>query len=413
MGRDAVCEARQQPLAAAARQPVMWAAGPVHGFQAPPFPVPVCWPPGAVVEGGGCWQPGFAPMQVPGCGTGAHGWAPYMTPSAADGGCTPPEAQGASGSTRRGGRRGKRHAAAGCADRSSPGAADNLLVGPTCDAARGAELTSQLRGDKEQRSAALASLEGSFGRLSFQAHGCRVAQAALEVADRKKQGQLASELRSHVRQALESPHANHVVQKMVELLPPAMVGFVVEELAGVSVKIAQHRYGCRVLCRLLEHCPHEQTESLFNEVLQEATMLSRHSFGNYVIQHLLEHGTDEQRRCMVHVTLLHDVLGFACHRTASNVVERALLHCCPEDRQEILCILMHDLATFTELACSRYGSYVARVLIGLVGDEGAAARSLAAAASPSLGESKYGKRVLADLREALAVSGAPSAEGGA
>merc|ERR1719498_843075 len=102
------------------------------------------------------------------------------------------------------------------------------------------------------------------------------------MAPREKQQELVQELHGHVRKALESPHANYVIQKAIEVMPPALAGFVVNELSGVAVPTAKDRYGCRAICRLLEHCPHDQTDCLIHEVLREVSTLCRHSYGNYV-----------------------------------------------------------------------------------------------------------------------------------
>ena len=56
---------------------------------------------------------------------------------------------------------------------------------------------------------------------------------------------LASELRGHVREVLESPHANHVLQRSIEVMCPSTLAFVLTELLewGRPVTVARHRYG--------------------------------------------------------------------------------------------------------------------------------------------------------------------------
>jgi len=244
--------------------------------------------------------------------------------------------------------------------------------------------------EDERRAAALPGLREAFARLAFDAQGCRVAQAALDVAGRGEQAELALELRGRILEAIDSPFANYVVQKVVERLPPKMVTFVVEELAGVVVQTAKHRYGIRILCRLLEHCPQEQIGGLIAEALEEAPALCRHSYGNYLIKHIMEHGSAEQRKAVVG-TLLRDPLGFASHRTGSTVVERALSH------RELAEALTRDATSLAKLACCRYGHFVAKALLQLPGKASTEACALLARVSPRLQASKFGKRVLAEL----------------
>merc|ERR1719443_539459 len=196
-----------------------------------------------------------------------------------------------------------------------------------------------------------------------------------------------------------SPHANYVVQKIVEVMTPAKASFVIEELLGSAVQTSQHRYGCRVICRLLEHFPHEQTDEIINEVLLEVSALNRHSYGNYVVRHILEHGTDAQKDAVVNA-LLVDPLGFACHRTGSSVVEQALLHASPGGKEALGWALLACGEAAARLACSRYGSYVARALLARPGAEAGEAHSLFVRLSSRLRESKYGKRVLSEMSAA-------------
>lgn len=262
-------------------------------------------------------------------------------------------------------------------------------------AAHFSHMKSQLAGGGEERRCAMAALKGNFLRDAFDAQGCRVAQAALDVAGREEQAQFAAELHGHVREALRSPHANYVVQKVVEVLPPALVAFVVEELAGAAVETASHCFGCRALCRLLEHCPHDQTARLVDELLQEGRALCKNTFGNHVVRQILEHGTPEQRKAVAGL-LVKEPLALASHKTASCVVEAALRHCAAEDQGALAEALMVDADAVGRLACARYGFYVVRALLGHPG-LGAEARARLEAAAPALQKGKFGRHVLGAL----------------
>ena len=68
--------------------------------------------------------------------------------------------------------------------------------------------------------------------LAWSRDGCRVAQNALESITGAEQPELAGQLQGHVRSAIKSPYANYVLQKCVEVLPPAHLQFVVDDLRG-------------------------------------------------------------------------------------------------------------------------------------------------------------------------------------
>merc|ERR1740138_1073415 len=116
---------------------------------------------------------------------------------------------------------------------------------------------------------------------------------------------------------MESPHANYVLQKVVEALPAALSGFVALELSGAGAEAARHKFGCRVVCRLLEHTAlGAETSKLLEEILADAGRLSRHTFGHHVVQSILEHGQPRQRS-LVASTLRGDLLRCARNRNSS------------------------------------------------------------------------------------------------
>ncbi|CAE8601664.1 unnamed protein product, partial [Polarella glacialis] len=177
--------------------------------------------------------------------------------------------------------------------------------------------------------------------------------------------ELTSELHGHVRQAIGSPHANYVIQKVIEVMPTAVASFVAEELRGSGAVVARHRYGCRILCRLLEHSATELgTVALADEALADCDELCRHSFARHVLQSVLEHGLPKQRACIA-AALRNDLLRNARNRNASYVIERALTYCAPEDRDALCYELSGDPASdnIVSLAQNQFGCYVVRALM--------------------------------------------------
>lgn len=54
------------------------------------------------------------------------------------------------------------------------------------------------------------------------------------------------------------------------------------------------------------------------------TELGTDQYGNYVVQHVLEHSSRPNDRKAVVMLVKQNVLSLACHKYASNVVEKAL-----------------------------------------------------------------------------------------
>merc|ERR550534_2315164 len=98
------------------------------------------------------------------------------------------------------------------------------------------------------------------------------------------------------------PHANHVVQRAIELMRPGAIPFVLSELLDHKKGIpdlARHRYGCRVLERVIEHFPQTDLSGLIDKLLCESKNLIGHPFGHFVMQHLLEYGAEHHKSRLV------------------------------------------------------------------------------------------------------------------
>lgn len=277
-----------------------------------------------------------------------------------------------------------------------PAAASSL----SCSKASGScqELMDDLAAGSKAREEALAILHGSVWSHSRAPSGCRLVQLALQVANRETASDILEELHGHVKDAIDCPHANYVIQKVVEVMPAALSGFVIAELQGAAVETARHRFGCRILCRLLEHSNTSvPLAKLIDELLVEAKMLIRHNYAHYVMQSVLEHGLPEHKRQLLGV-LCEDLADNAQHRCASHVIEAALSHCSSEDQCSLAAQLIGEGEDIlVSLAMTQFGSFVVRALFRLPDESSQTAWHHIHRAAPRLQENKYGQRLLKDL----------------
>merc|ERR1712137_85057 len=234
------------------------------------------------------------------------------------------------------------------------------------DLQRCIQMVAQLNGSNEMQRVATLELEETFASLAFDNQGCRVAQEAIELACQDVKVKFALKLRGHIMEAIGSPFANYVVQKIIEVLPALKVQFIIDELAGSVVKVARHSYGVRVLCRLLEHCPPTMTEELVFKLTEDAARLCQHRFGTFVLHHILEYGTSEQFRAVTKA-LADNALRLAGQRQGCGLILRALS--CPEltEVSELLATLVRDRALL-QLAPNRHKYRVLRALSELSGN---------------------------------------------
>jgi len=224
-------------------------------------------------------------------------------------------------------------------------------------------LAPSLNFDNMEHTVIVASVQGSVLPLTFEAEGCRAVQLALEVAETTAGAELAAELHGNVLEAIQSPHGNYVIQKIIEVMPAAQAIFIVEELMGKAVVMARHRYGCRILCRLVEQFAHEPAvEALMEELLAEASDLCRHSFAHHVLQCILEYSPSDQQQKIV------DALSSELHRNvrsrnATFVIQKVLTYSsAPELDGLVAALLRGGTAGQTCLARNRAAPRVAKAL---------------------------------------------------
>jgi len=262
------------------------------------------------------------------------------------------------------------------------------------------QLLEQLQNGGDSQQSAVASIE----RLAFTSKlSSRAAQIVLEEASMTHAALFATGLRGNVRSAVQSKHANHVVQKITEVMPVSHASFVVDELRGFGQEVARHPFGCRVLCRILEHLSPNDLNAveLMEEVLADLDELCSHPFGSFVIRHILEFGLPEHKKRVVKA-LFADLGGLAKHKFGSHVAEAALRHASLDDQQALARELLGKSDQLMVLAANQFGRHVVRALLGL---PGALKKEVVDALTPmqnQLKSSRYGKSVLQALRVATA-----------
>eukprot|EP00930_Biecheleria_cincta_P015964 TRINITY_DN13137_c0_g1_i2.p1 TRINITY_DN13137_c0_g1~~TRINITY_DN13137_c0_g1_i2.p1 ORF type:complete len:271 (+),score=51.96 TRINITY_DN13137_c0_g1_i2:439-1251(+) len=233
---------------------------------------------------------------------------------------------------------------------------------------------ADLKAGGAQMTSALAALKGEVFRMSKEPAGCRVVQEALALVDPCTAEGLAAELHGHVQAAIDSPHGNFVIQKVVTCLPFSAARFVVQELRGHAAQTMRHRFGCRILCRLMENAgSEEETGALLDEALEQADDLCRHSFGHFVIESILQNTGFPRHKSQIAYALNQDLYRYAKNKNASHVVEKAIAHCSEQDSQALSSALVAAPEEISILAHNQYGLFVLASLLRQPGERGQAA----------------------------------------
>lgn len=186
--------------------------------------------------------------------------------------------------------------------------------------------------------------------------GCRVLQAALDDGDSCCRLAIAHTFHGKVWEAILSENANHVLQRIIELVPPTSVLFILSEIeCGCgTVFAAKHRFGCRVCERVLEHFPHSLLTRFTDDIVSHTLDLCAHAYGTFVVQHLFEHGGMEQRDKMVQ-TLLPCMQSAASNENVVGALDSAMCYASMEMRHNIVAAMRECDGLLEKLIHKRRG----------------------------------------------------------
>merc|ERR1712187_160351 len=237
--------------------------------------------------------------------------------------------------------------------------------------------------------------------MGFDSAGCRVVQLAMKVASADVATGLAGELEGCVKDAVYSPYANHVLQRIIEALPHSSTSFIAEEVLGVAANVSQHRFGCRILCRLFEHCAKSIAAlAVADELMTDILALSRHEYGHYVLQALVEHGSSGHQRAIAQA-FAGDLAFHVEDGSTSYVLESIFMHCAEREQQELLFAFLrggpHVLNAFT---CKVAGVRVLRALVKSQGAQNPQLLTKLLALAPQIRACSQGHRLLQEMKQA-------------
>jgi len=174
---------------------------------------------------------------------------------------------------------------------------------------------------------------------------------------------MVGELERHVLRCVRDQHGNHVIQKVIELVPFEYIRFIVDAFTGQVPQLAMHPYGCRVVQRLLEFSEEPAKSNILQELHSHSSTLMADQYGNYVIQNVVEQG-DAQNRDRIFVVVKANLVPFSRQKFASNVVEKCLTYGTEEQRRTIMHLLIARNAqgdtVLPTLIRDSFGNYVIR-----------------------------------------------------
>ena len=174
--------------------------------------------------------------------------------------------------------------------------------------------------------------------------------------------------------------------------------------------------------RVLENAPPEYVEPALDELLDAVDELVVDAMGNYVIQHILTVSGDRYaaQRARLVTAVKRNLLLFATHKFASNVVEKMLSFGDAAARREIVALMLEPAPPLSPppwagpgptllmhvMMVDLFANYVTQRCLA-VADVDQLVRLVAVvrASAPELRRMTYGKHILAACEKACATAG--------
>ncbi|KNH09570.1 triosephosphate isomerase [Perkinsela sp. CCAP 1560/4] len=255
-------------------------------------------------------------------------------------------------------------------------------------------------GTVDQRISIVERLLGNIPELTLHTYACRVVQKALEHIKHSLRLEIAKELHDVTLTCIYDQNGNHVLQKCIEVLPDN-VDFIVNALKGNIWGVACHAYGCRVMQRLLEQSPIalRNADDLLQEIFSYSRALTRNQYGNYVVQHLLISSGSKYRDAIVDI-VLPEFFELACHKFASNVIEKVIVFSESENHEKLMkkCFTekdSDDVHCLVKLVTNPFGNYVVQRLFEFGNkEEKAQIASLLAAHMPLIERNSCSRHII-------------------
>lgn len=120
-------------------------------------------------------------------------------------------------------------------------------------------------------------------------------------------------------------HGHHVMQFLVEGLPPRSLASVVRIMCQFGLKrLCEDRFACKVVQSLFHCCSIEILSPLLDDLQQFSYDLLAHPYGNYVLQAVLVRGRSQDTLKICSDVLLCDVVALRQDRCARVLVGRCV-----------------------------------------------------------------------------------------
>ena len=231
-------------------------------------------------------------------------------------------------------------------------------------------------GPQDVKQQIFSAIRSTLLPLSLHKFGCRVVQCAINNSSPEECELLATDFEPFTLHCVQCPNANHVIQAFMRLdsnQKPEILKQMHAAVCHNAILLAKHEYGCRVLISALESDINaDESLRVVRSLETEYIGLSQDQYANFVVQYLVESDAHGARDSVISRVLHSSICSLSCHKYASNLIEKSLIHGSVHQREMLIDAILQDCQSFGEgpidlalakFAADRYANYVVKSAI--------------------------------------------------
>ena len=206
----------------------------------------------------------------------------------------------------------------------------------------------------------------SFTILGLDPHGTRVIQKLIDKIkdDLHLLSMFIEPFIPSMHKFIFDPNGNHIVIKFASTIPFPHNQIVYDYLNQNIMQVSQNKNSCSALQKCIELANSEQKAKMFALIGANSPILISDDFGNYVVQFIIPICPENILNQII-ASFINDIDRLSIEKSASNVIEKCLLHCKnPMIQNEIIKRYLNR-NSIKNLLFNKYGNYVLQTLFSV------------------------------------------------
>lgn len=206
----------------------------------------------------------------------------------------------------------------------------------------------------------------SFTILGLDPHGTRVIQKLIEkIKDDLHLLSIFIEVFiPSMNRFIFDPNGNYIVIKFASTIPFPHNQIVYDYLNQNIMVVSQNKNSCSALQKCIELANAEQKTKMFALIGANASILISDDFGNYVVQFIIPICPENILNQII-ASFINDIDRLSIEKSASNVIEKCLLHCKNPMIQSDIIKRYLNKSSIENLLFNKYGNYVLQTLFNV------------------------------------------------